>query len=96
MDGKDHVTCFVGKYHFVLGGGIIKKLEAFSIVNSVGLACSDARALMGVNMVPSTALAKNRNTPVTSWMNFFPAFSSTGASLGGFVYCSFAFCPISS
>jgi hypothetical protein len=29
-------------------------------------------------------------------MNFFPAFSSTGASLGGFVYCSFAFCPISS
>ena len=29
MDGKDHVTCFVGKYHVVLGGGIIEELEAF-------------------------------------------------------------------
>jgi hypothetical protein len=32
---------------------------------------------------------------VTSWMNFFPAFSSAGASLGGFAYCTYAFCPIS-
>ena len=41
-------------------------------------------------MVPSTALAKNMNTPVTSWMNLFPALSSAGASSGGFAYCTFA------
>ncbi len=29
MDGKDHATCFVGEYCIVLGGGIVKKLEAF-------------------------------------------------------------------
>ena len=37
-------------------------------------------------MVPSTALAKNKNTPVTSWMNLFTALSSAGASSGGFAY----------
>ena len=46
-------------------------------------------------MVPLTAVAKNKNTPMTSWMNFFPAFPSAGASLGGFAYCTYAFCPIS-
>ena len=90
MDGEDHVACFEGKYHVVLGGSIIEELEAFFIVNSVGLACSDARVLRGVNMVPSTALAKNKNTPVTSWMNLFPALSSAGALSGGFAYCTFA------
>ncbi len=66
MDGEDHVACFVGEYHVVLGGGIIEELGHFSLINSGGLACSDARALRGVNMVPSTALAKNKNTFTTS------------------------------
>ena len=29
MDGKDHVTCFVGEYRVILGGSIIEELEAF-------------------------------------------------------------------
>ncbi len=90
MDSKDHAACFVGEYCIVLGGGIVKELEAFSIVSSVGLACSEARALRGVNIVPLTAWDKNKNTSVTSWMNFFLALSSCGALWGGFAYCTFA------
>ncbi len=50
----------------------------FSMVASVGAACSDARVLRGVSIVPSTAHAKNKNTPVISWMNFFLALSNKG------------------
>jgi hypothetical protein len=62
MDGKDHVGCFVSEYHIVLGGSIVKELEAFSIVSSIGLACSEARALRGVNIVQSTAWAKKKHS----------------------------------
>ena len=48
------------------------------MVASVGAACLYARALRGVSIVPSNARAKNKNTPVTSWMKFFPALSNDG------------------
>jgi hypothetical protein len=62
----------------------------FSMVASVGAACLDARVLRGVSIVPSTACAKNKNTPVTSWTNFFPALSNNDVSSIGFIHCSFA------
>ncbi len=60
------------------------------MVASVEAACLDVRALRGVSIVPSTACARNKNTPVTSWMNFFPALSNNGVLLIGFANCSFA------
>ena len=48
------------------------------MVASVGVTCLDARALSGVSIVPPTACAKNENTPVIFWMNFFPALSNYG------------------
>jgi hypothetical protein len=62
------------------------------MVASVGAACLDARALRlrGVSIVLSTACAKNKNSPVTSWMKFFPALSSYGVLSIGFVDHSFA------
>ncbi len=48
------------------------------MVASVGFACLDVSALRGVSIVPSTTCAKNKNTLVTSWMNFFPALSKGG------------------
>ncbi len=60
------------------------------MVASVGAACLDARVLREVSIVPSTAHAKNKNTPVTSWMNFFPALSNNGVLSIGFANCSFA------
>ena len=60
------------------------------MVASSGAACSDARALRGVSIVQSTACAKNKNTPVTSWMDFFLALPNNGVSSIGFTNCSFA------
>ncbi len=60
------------------------------MVASVGADCLDARALRGVSIVPLIAHAKNKNTPVTSWMNFFPGLSSSCVLLIGFTNCSFA------
>ena len=59
------------------------------MVASVRAACLDARALRGVSIVSSTAPAKNKNTPVTSWMNLFLALSNNGVLLIAFVNCSF-------
>jgi hypothetical protein len=59
------------------------------MVASVGAACLDARALREVSIVLSIAHAKNKNTPVISWMNFFPALSSNGVLSIGFANCSF-------
>ncbi len=52
------------------------------------------RALRGVSIVPSTVCAKNKNTPVTSWMNFFPALSNEGFLLIGLHFI--VLCHISS
>jgi hypothetical protein len=49
-----------------------------TIYVSVGFACWNARELRGVSSPPSNALARKRKTPQTSWMNFFPALSSSG------------------
>ena len=59
---------------------------------SIGADCSEARALRGVSMVESTALARNKNTPVTSWINFFAQF----VEWDGVVVCRrmLHFCPI--
>ncbi len=59
------------------------------MVASVGAASSDARALRGVSIAPSIDHAKNKNTPFTSWMNFFPDLSSNGVLSIGFANCSF-------
>ncbi len=37
MNGKDYGACFVGEYHIVLGGCIVKELEAFFHVSLLGL-----------------------------------------------------------
>ncbi len=60
------------------------------MVASVGADCLDARALRGGSIVPLIACAKNENTPVTTWMDFFLALSSSGVSSFGFTNCSFA------
>ncbi len=60
------------------------------MVASVGADCSEARVLRGVSIVPSTALARNKKTPVTSCMNFFPALSNVGVLLSSLANCSFA------
>ena len=59
------------------------------MVASVGADCLDARALRGVSIVPLIAHAKNKNIPLTSRMNFFPALSSHGVLSIGFANCSF-------
>ncbi len=51
-----------------------------SIVLSVGFACWDTRELRAGSKPPSTALARKRNTPHTSWINFFPALLRAGES----------------
>ncbi len=60
------------------------------MVASVGAAFLDARALRRVSIVPLIACAKNKNTPVTSWMNFFSALSSNGVLSISLANCSFA------
>jgi hypothetical protein len=61
-------------------------------VFSLGAACLDTRALSGVSIVKSTARTRYRNTPVTSWINFFPALLSGG---GVVVWlCILDFCPV--
>jgi hypothetical protein len=57
---------------------------------SVGAVCLDAKALSGVSIVKSTARARYRNTPVTFWINYFPALLSGGVSLCGFACWTFA------
>jgi hypothetical protein len=59
------------------------------MVASVWVDYSEARALRGVSIVPSTALARNKKSPVTSCMNFFLALSSVRVSLSGLANCSF-------
>ncbi len=54
------------------------------MVASVEAACLDARALRRGGIVLSTDRAKNKNTSVTSWMNFFPALFNTGVLTIGF------------
>jgi hypothetical protein len=61
----------------------------FSMVASVREACLDARVLRGVSIVLLTARANNKNTPVTSWMNFFLTLSNKEILLIGFANCSF-------
>jgi hypothetical protein len=60
------------------------------MVSSVGLACSDANALIAGNNLPLIARAKKRNSPITSRMNLVPTFSSFGESFGDASYCALA------
>ena len=66
MDCEFHVACTVSYDGFVLQRHVVQELQAIMHVFSVSAACLDAWALGGVSMVESTALARNKNTPVTS------------------------------
>ena len=59
-------------------------------MSSVGVSCCGAIDESGVNSVLLTTRPKNKNLPVTFWMNFLPALSSGGKSLGRSAYCAFA------
>jgi hypothetical protein len=59
-------------------------------VSSVGLDDCNAMVLIGLRMVLSTALPRNKNLPHTCWMNRLALSSNSGASNSCVVYCFFA------
>ncbi len=83
-------TILLARYVSIASSCVAIKSKNFlhnSIVFSVGFACWEASELRVGSSPPSTARARNRNTPQTSWINFFPALSRAGETSSPCAYC---------
>jgi hypothetical protein len=91
MDCEYYFAGFVCENCVLLGCCVIEELDAFLHGCFCWGGFFGCKGTEGVSIVPLIPHAKNKNTPVTSWMNFFPALSSNVSSID-FTNCFFAPC----